>query len=211
MKNETINEVNDSNLDKYFIRIEDFKTDTCSFSNFEIKKDKYYGYNIPVYSSKYLQYGDYDNSCMVERSNVEFMKEYCKDNNIRYIFVTGAYDSTAIAFPLISLLRNPEFVEMLFGLDSYCVFDDELMSNMEYEAINEAIDTFLIDDVLEKINPDKPCIDDYSNSEKIINLVENCINNNIGDYAFIEAGGIVYIDIDKTANELKDNPLFNIA
>ena len=54
----------------------------------------------------YLQFGDYDNSCMVERSNKKvFLEEY--ENSPVVYEVTGGYGSEGIALSIQELL-NPD-------------------------------------------------------------------------------------------------------
>ena len=91
-----------------------------------------------------MQFGDYDNSCMVERSNKKvFLQNY---NESPIVFETsGGYGSEGIALSLRELL-NPDneetaisIIETLNALNDYPCIDDEDMSNMEYEAFIEAL------------------------------------------------------------------------
>lgn len=150
----------------------------------------------------YMQYGDYDNSCMVERSNYKlFMEEY---GDLNFVFkVFGGYGSTAIALSLKGLL-NPdnedkvlEIIELLNGLNDYPCIDDEDMSNMEYESFMESFNDYGYKDSMtalsKKFNLD--IYDYYEEKFKEI-LLEADRNLNYPSY-MIESGGICYIDIDR--------------
>lgn len=157
--------------------------------------------------SKYLQYGDYDNSCMVERSNVKlFLEEY---GNFPGVFeVTGGYGSVSIAISLKWLL-NPdnedtarEIVDILNGLSDYPCIDDEDMSNMEYEAFYEALDDYGIKEFIDKAgNKFNLDISDYDVDKTKEIILEIDRNLNYPCY-MIESGGICYIDIDRLIEPL---------
>lgn len=149
---------------------------------------------------RYFGYSDYDNSCMVERSNFKiFMEEY---RSLDWIFeVHGGYGTTDIAIALKGLLDpdNEEtaqsIIDTLNGLNDYPCLDDEDMSNMEYEAFNEALKDYGIDDTQRALSKKYGItVHDY-NREKLEEMILE-IDRNGNPVFMIEAGGSCYIDID---------------
>lgn len=148
----------------------------------------------------YLQYGDYDNSCMVERSNYKlFLEEYGKESGV--FTITGGYGSTGIAISIRYLL-NPDnedtaqaIIDLLNGLNEYPCIDDEDMSNMEYEAFLESLNDYGISDSMEELSIKYGItVHDY-NEEKFKDiLLESDRHLNYPSY-MIESGGSCYIDI----------------
>ena len=77
----------------------------------------------------YLQFGDYDNSCMVERSNKKvFMEQY--DNSPIVYEVTGGHGSESVALSIRAMM-NPDneetaqsIIDCLNGLSDYPCIDD---------------------------------------------------------------------------------------
>jgi len=149
--------------------------------------------------SNYMQYGDYDNSCMVERSNYKlFLEDYGEKPGIFRIY--GGYGSSGIAIS-VKMLLNPDneeiaesIIELLNGLNDYPVIDDEDMSNMEYEAFLEALDSWAIRECSDLLSK-QFLVDVYDfNEDKLKEvLLESDRNLNYPSY-MIESGGICYID-----------------
>lgn len=149
---------------------------------------------------RYMSYGDYDNSCMVERSNKKvFMEQY--DNSPIVYEVTGGYGSESVALSIREMM-NPDnddeaqsIIDLLNGLNDYPCIDDELMSNMEYEAFYEALDDYGIEDTCRALAK-KYGIDvtDYDR-EKLKDLILE-IDRNGNPVFMIESGGGCYIDVD---------------
>jgi hypothetical protein len=154
---------------------------------------------VGYYISPLLSFGDYDNSCHIERSNLRVFKEMHADReNIDFIEIWGAYGSAAIAIKLDC--TNTDILEALAALESYPCLDDQDATNLESEMINEALISYL-PDIQKKI--DKQFNFDYSNPEEenfiafIYSIMEE---NNI--YGEIESGGVAYIDINKICDNL---------
>ena len=149
--------------------------------------------------SKYMQYGDYDNSCMVERSNYKlFLEDYGEKPGIFRIY--GGYGSSGIAISIRYLLdpdneeKADEIIDLLNGLNNYPCIDDEDMSNMEYESFLESLDVFAIRDCNDLLSS-QYLIDVYDfNEDKLKEiLLEADRNLNYPSYE-IESGGSCYID-----------------
>jgi hypothetical protein len=150
--------------------------------------------------SSYLQYGDYDNSCMIERSNYKiFMESYKEETGV--FDISGGYGSTGIAISVKWLLdpvneeKADEIMELLNGLNDYPCLNDEDMSKMEYDAFYEALKDYGISDTCTALAK-KYGIDvtDYD-SAKLEELILD-IDRNGNQIFIIESGGSCYIDID---------------
>ena len=148
---------------------------------------------------KYFGYADYDNSCMVERSNYKiFMEDYKEEKGIFRIY--GGYGSSGIAISIRYLLdpdneeKADEIIDLLNGLNNYPCIDDEDMSNMEYESFLESLDSFEIRDCNDLLSG-QYLIDVYDfNEDKLKKiLLESDRNLNYPSYQ-IESGGSCYID-----------------
>lgn len=149
--------------------------------------------------SRYFGYSDYDDSCMVERSNFKlFMEEYENEEGIFSVY--GGYGTTDIAISLKWLL-NPvnedkanEIIDLLKGLNDYPCIDDEDMSNMEYDAFLEALDNFAIKECNDLL-ANQFLTDVYDFNEDKLKEVLLESNRNLDYDAYeIESGGSVYID-----------------
>lgn len=153
-------------------------------------------YLIPAYMS----YGDYDNSCMVERSNRKlFLEEYKEESGIYTI--TGRYGSSGVAISFKWLLdpaneeKAQSIIDLLNGLNDYPCIDDEDMSNMEYEAFYEALKDYGIEDTQRALSKKYGItVHDY-NRDKLEEMILE-IDRNGNPVFMIESGGICYIDVD---------------
>jgi len=148
---------------------------------------------------KFMQYGDYDNSCMVERSNFKiFLEDYKEEKGIFRIY--GGYGSSGIAISIRYLL-NPdneekadEILELLRDLNNYPCINDEDMSIMEYDAFIESLDSWAIKECNDLLSH-QYLIDVYDFNEDKLKavLLESDRNLNYPSYE-IESGGGCYID-----------------
>jgi hypothetical protein len=152
-------------------------------------------FDFPVLIPRFLSYGDYDNSCMVERANFKTFLEEFGDSPWVYT-VSGYYGYEAIAIHPNGL-KVKEISETLAALESYPVLDDELLSAMEWDAyqtdwedygrkdfIDLLVKEFDLSDRLEEMLEDLE-------SEPIQEFFESLIPS--GDFFIIESGGICYI------------------
>jgi len=193
---------NPDSMDYYYEDISYPISDSVSFGNLtEISRQNNLD-NTPIdelfLMSKYLQYGDYDNSCMVERSNVKvFLEEF---GELDFIFkVWGVYGSTGIAIALKGLMDtvneeiSERIIEVLNSLNDYPCIDDEDMSNMEYEAFIESLDSFEISNCNKLLATQYLVnVDDYDQDKLKDVLIESDRHGNPS--WMIEAGGGCYID-----------------
>ncbi len=136
----------------------------------------------------YCGYGDYDNSCAVERSNYEVLLERFKDNPAIFT-LSGAYGYKAIMVQLGEASDDTleELVEIVEGLMEYPAIDDEAVSEKEYEMLIEAWE-FYEDDVPEEYR------------DSAFKLLEAEGPN----YGYVEAGGSVWIDTDQLVEGVKE-------
>jgi hypothetical protein len=149
--------------------------------------------------SNHMQFGDYDNSCMVERSNYKlFLEEYKEEKGIFRIY--GGYGSSGIAISIRYLLdpvnedKADEIIELLNNLNKYPVIDDEDMSNMEYDAFLESLDSFAIRECNDLLaNQYLIEVYDYDQDKLKEVLLEADRNLDYPSYQ-IESGGSCYID-----------------
>lgn len=149
---------------------------------------------------KYMSYGDYDNSCMVERSNRKlFLQEYGELSGVYTIF--GGYGSKGIALSIKWMLDpiNEEsaqsIIDLLKDLNNYPCIDDEDMSNMEYEAFSEALEDYGIGDTCRALSKKYGItVYDY-NHDKMKELILD-VDRSGNPVFMIESGGLCYIDID---------------
>ncbi len=164
------------------------KGDLDAEIKFELVSGKFY------YSSPYLSFGDYDNSCHIERSNVRvFESDFkdCKD----WIKVTGDYGSESIFIDVTT--ENTEIIEIVeFFLDWQIMIDEEDCTLMEMELIDEAWDCCIKDDVLlfikEKFNVYSVEILEGKDSD-FRNWFEE-IREKENRYLEIQSGGNAYVD-----------------
>ena len=141
----------------------------------------------------FTSYGDYDDSCMVERANVAwFMKHYGKRAGIH--LYNGNYGFACVIVDIEHISRKTiyDIIDYLDVLEYYPCIDDELLARMEYRAIRVTFH----DDYR------------YNMARGYKALAWELVRNHIGNLAFIESGGVVYIDWDrlrKAAASLKED------
>jgi|WetSurMetagenome_2_1015567.scaffolds.fasta_scaffold77906_5 hypothetical protein len=158
----------------------------------------------------YMQYGDYDNSCMVERSNYKlFLENYKEEKGI--FTISGGYGSSGVAISLNYLL-NPDnedkaqnIIDLLNSLNDYPCIDDEDMSNMEYDLFLESLDSFEIRDCNDLLSK-QFLLEVYDfNEDKLKEiLLESDRNLNYPAYE-IESGGSCYIDTKRLIEKVTLN------
>lgn len=140
-------------------------------------------------SCDYIQYGDYDNSCAVERANVR----YLENKNLVEYTERGSY-----GYIKAWLLGTPENEELLNSLEDYPCFDDELVSEIEREIEDQYLDDCRQDlhkllsynDILQDvlfIDFDREC---YEKAKELSN-----------EYFIVEAGGNGWIDFERIAKD----------
>lgn len=157
------------------------------------------------YFSPFLSFGDYDNSCHVERSNVRmFEKQFTAYKNTDWVKVKGAYSSESIAIKLLS--TNQEIIECLEGLVDYPAIDDEDVSKVFFELENESWEGCYKRDFKNAVSKHYGAFESYMEDEIAwewyCKLKEKANIN--GD---IQSGGNFYIDLKKLIEELPEKSI----
>lgn len=137
-------------------------------------------------SCDYISFGDYDNSCAVERANVRYLEQ----NNLIAYKETGSY-----YWEKAWLLDNEENREILNALENYPCFDDELVSEIEMEIEEEYIKDN--DDIFRATKePLKSVLDDLD-FRTIDTEIYYKVKEELNMEFIVESGGNGYIDLDK--------------
>jgi hypothetical protein len=157
------------------------------------------------YSITYCSYGDCDNSCLVERSNHKYLREEYEDFVIPHY---GMFKSAWIAiYPAEWVsITDPDDIETLEclmeeidSLINYPCLDESLLSEMEISVFDQAWDDWIKDDFERAIeNKFGEIIVNHINLRELYNELKDVT----GTYEEIEAGGSVYIDIDRLTEAL---------
>jgi len=144
---------------------------------------------VSLISCDYISFGDYDNSCAVERANVRYLEE----NNLIEQRETGCY-----GWEKAWLLDTTENRELLESLSDYPCFDDELVSQIEMEIEDEYLKDN--DDIFRLYTPEplKETLELLDRREIDRDAYEKAKNEG-RIYFEVEAGGIGYIDLEKLA------------
>jgi hypothetical protein len=177
----------------YYTGIEKLKNN-MSFYDLENSPE---GWTNPVRltAPAYLSYGDYDNSCMIERANYRAFLERFKDYPGVYT-ASGAYHSYAILLT-DKALENKEIKECIDALHDYPVIDDELVSNMTFELETQLFEEDYKHEIVKYINKVYEVeIDAELKKDQLFELYRELQERN-NEYFEVEAGGIGYIDIGK--------------
>lgn len=205
-----------------FTEVLNGKTDTTCI----VMHDDYYSYfncygafknidNLPevipantyFYRSRFLQFGDYDNSCAVERANVREFKELYKDlKGKAWHSVTGGYNSESIYIDITC--TDAGTIETLNNLFNYPAINDETVSEIESEIESEYWESVYKSEFLDAIKKkfdgwDIECKDD----QKLWELYRE-LSDKSNTYFEVEAGGIGYIKIERLIDELTEIPDF---
>lgn len=147
------------------------------------------------YSCRYLSFGDYDNSCQVERSNVrEFLRIAKEENFTDYLHVSGMYSSESIYIDIMA--SNETIIEILNNLESYPAINDEDCSLLEHEILMEAFNNCYLRDFEEAIN--KKFGFDYSDitdNDAFYSFISGIMEDN-NLYAEVESGGSGYYPVN---------------
>ena len=141
-------------------------------------------------SCDFISFGDYDNSCAVERANVRYLKEQGLIEKLE----TGSYN-----YEKAWLLDTPENRELLNSLFDYPCFDDELVSEIENEIETEYIKNN--DDIYRATKQPLKDILDFLDLRVIDAELYYKAKENLNMEFVVESGGNGYIDLDKMVSE----------
>ena len=136
----------------------------------------------------FTSYGHYDNSCMVERANYAwFVKHYGKRSGVYIRRGAYGYHAVMVMVNELSSKTIDDIYEYLEQLCDYPCIDDELLSKMEFQAIRQSF------------NEDWKGELKRNHKSKAWDII---MQEGIGNIAYVEAGGNVYIDWDRLRIEL---------
>lgn len=156
----------------------------------DINKLKIEDISIAYFIPSLLSFGDYDNSCAVERSNKRiFLEEFGGIEGVRELW--GGYGSEGVAICLSA--DCTEFIETLEALESYPAIDDEDVFFLERELLDDAWNDCYKDELSELIESGGFNIDPDELRHKVDGR----------GLEFIESGGIAYIDTEGMMEEYK--------
>lgn len=165
-----------------------------------------------------LSFGDYDNSCAVERANVKCLKkiypEYEKfwieiwDNKETWrgipinpeseiIEVYGAYGSMQIWIRQ-DIEEKEEYIRCL---EDYPALDDEIVTEIEVEIEEECWNNWIREELIETL-PEKMQKKEWEEEELYNTYLE--VKEKTGEYFIVESGGDGYINIDKIKSKFRE-------
>lgn len=145
------------------------------------------------YMPSLLSFGDYDNSCAVERSNVRvFKKEFEGNKYIRYH--TGSYGWEAIWIDI--LCDDESIIETLEQLANYPCMDDEDVSRMEMEMEDSDWDNWIKRDLETALQKYFGAWDSDMDNDKLREYY-NQLKEETNTYYEVQAGGNGWIDINR--------------
>ena len=152
------------------------------------------------FNSPLLSYGDYDNSCAVERSNVRLFLEEFKDHKDVIVW-HGGYGSTCILIDV--LCEDEEIIEVLKSLENYPCINDEDVSMLEMEMEQEDWENWIKRDFLNAIEKHYKADSSEITDEELSNLYYRLKEETNTEY-IVESGGNGYIDIDRLIKGLPE-------
>lgn len=167
-----------------------------------------------------LRFGDYDSSCHVERANIRVLLDRAGESVLHVLasaldrdyevldqLVLAKSQPTAhicihvrgdFGYEQIFLAPTPENIEILQRLDQYPAIDDEAVSKMKQEMIEQAWVDYGGHDVWSRFaEPDEKLVPD----EVWNRYMSWCERTN--NYPEIEAGGSVYFPVPTKIEEEK--------
>lgn len=180
--------------------------DSLSYSDLDASMSVYYGNTLKLTTIDCACYGDYDNSCAVERSNYRVLLAD-KEISPHLVTLRGGHGSTGVAYlgdfdDLPDPLRDA-----ISALDSYPCLDEGDLSELEHEMESEAWESDgssdfrrALESVFEDIDSDSPTGHDVSlipDSALYETWRTGCdvFNVNGGSGMTVESGGGVHFYI----------------
>jgi hypothetical protein len=163
------------------------------------------GWELPVAS-----FSDYSGS-QLERANSQSFRE-------TFEFVTVSYGGHGTVWTIIDtetfeLIKSgeagieaglfEEFVECCEALADYPVIDEELLSELEMEAKDEALESWARDDFKTALEAELD-IDELDIDEATLDAIFWEAKENANEYFVIETGGEAYIDVDRVVSGLTE-------
>ena len=134
----------------------------------------------------FCNYGDYDSSCAVERSNALEVKRMFR--NVKGIKTWYGYYGQALIVELerLSVQSLEKLLELVENLEKYPCVDDEALYEYEERAIMRAWKGWYKSDVLRGLR----------------GKAEELLKSSPTQYAWIEMGGNAYVDTEQLMREI---------
>ena len=134
----------------------------------------------------FCNYGDYDSSCGVERSNYLEVKRMFKGVKGIKTWYGNYGQALIVELERLSVKSLEKLLELVQNLEKYPAVDDEAVAEYEYKAIMRAWKGWYKSDV------------PYGLRGK----AEELLKSNTADYAWIDRGCNVYIETVRLVQEL---------
>lgn len=159
---------------------------------------------ILYYASPLLSFGDYDNSCAVERSNVRvFMEEFGQDPYV--MRKRGDYSSEIIYIDI--MCDNEEIISTLCALADYPAMDDQDVSAMEMEMEEEDWSSWMKRDFKKRIEKKFGVWDSDPDDGKLFELYRE-LKEQTNTYYEVQSGGSGWCDLDRLLEAIETTPNF---
>ena len=153
------------------------------------------------YHSPFLSFGDYDNSCQVERSNVRIFKEmFPNHKDVKYF--RGAYGYEAICIDV--LCEDQQIIETLNSLLNYPAINNEDCSLMEMEMEESDFNSWIEMDLRSAIIKKYNLCDIWIESDELFQYY-NELKEQTNLYYEVQPGGAGWIDIERLIADLPEN------
>lgn len=134
----------------------------------------------------FCNYGNYDSSCGVERSNYLEVKRMFKGVKGIKTWYGNYGQALIVELERLSVQSLEKLLELVENLEKYPAVDDEAVAEYEYKAIMKAWKGWFKSDVKRGLR----------------GKAEELLKSNTADYAWIEMGGNVWIDTEQLVKEL---------
>jgi hypothetical protein len=151
---------------------------------------------------KYCCFSDYSGGS-VERSNVKWLLEMCEKEKLGdedYLHIYGEYGTQTIL--LRGSIESEDIIEAVEGLESYPIIDEDLMSEIENAAQDEAWESWAETDFRREIEKRAGCAiaEDFDLYDFFRKAMEGA-----NEYWCEETGGGQYIDLKKIVDYVFSN------
>ena len=200
---------------------QEFMNELDSFQEEFISRDDNSYTEKGYYCIHLASFGDYDNSCEIERANQRWLEEHYSE----FITITREQFNSQICHITMEdiecldwskpeiLERAQELIDILCHLTDYPSIDDELASLVAMELQDETWENCYKQDVLRLLDKQFPELelDDLEiDDEKLRELFEQK-RESLNRYWEIQAGGNAYINIEFITEAITEEEVENIV
>ena len=159
----------------------------------------------------YLSGSDYSGT-LVERSNYKkWSEDFAAGEGVWWGSTSGGHGTFGIIVDLDAIPAdiNDEVIEFFDGLSSYPVADDDLHSEMEVEAQNEAWESWARSDFKKALEKKFDVDLDEVDGEKLFELFRDATDRS-NTYWENEQGDSMYIDLDRVVKKINEEDVKNL-